>query len=102
MALLQLFLTLGFAYIIWVLASKEALPLKIIGQAAAVAIIIFALLAAVLPGGSLSQARGHQMTKRSTTRSLDKQSKRSKFSRPSGKTGEKPERTPLEQTVPDN
>lgn len=50
MALLNLSLMIGFAYIIWLLASKETLPLKIFGQIISIAIIIFVILAAVLPG----------------------------------------------------
>ncbi|HTY13217.1 MAG TPA: hypothetical protein VMD02_03400 [Candidatus Omnitrophota bacterium] len=47
---MRLSISLGLAYIIWLFAQKEAAPQKTIGQVIAIAIIVFAVLAAVMPG----------------------------------------------------
>jgi membrane protein YdbS with pleckstrin-like domain len=47
--LLQLLITLGFAYLLWIFAVKESMPLKTIGQVISIAIIIFAVLALAMP-----------------------------------------------------
>jgi len=51
MSLMPLLFAIGFAYIIWVLASKEGVALKTVGQVIAVAIVVIALLSSAFVGG---------------------------------------------------
>lgn len=54
--LLTAFLVIGFAYIIWVLASKEAGGIRITGQIIA---IVIAVLAVLILGGAFSGFMGN-------------------------------------------
>ncbi len=56
---LMTFLLFGFAYIVWVLAAREAGGLKLIGQVIAVVIAVLALL--ILVYGSVYGGRMHNM-----------------------------------------
>lgn len=64
--LLKLSLVLGFAYIIWILALKETVALKIIGQIIAVAIMVFVIISAVMPRHMFRYGKGGDMGYRNT------------------------------------
>lgn len=88
MSLMPLLFAIGFAYIIWVLASKEGVALKTVGQVIAVAIVVIALLSSAFVGGrgyrgkaGFGQGRQMRMMEKKFDRGINKS--------PNSKMGEK-------------